>query len=96
MVCAPIRCIIDLPQLKKLAFSVRFKYINFRISASKIRRSVSGIRLDLNLEFAGHHNLSFCQAIEEAARISYEYDEEDFLLIKYSLKIAAANAEPGK
>ena len=53
-----------------------------------------GIRLGLNLEFSRHHNMSFQQAVQEAARIGYEYEEEDFLLIKYSLKIA--DADPGK
>ena len=52
------------------------------------------IRLGLNLEFSRHHNMSFRQAIEETARIGYEYEEENFLLIKYSLKIN--DAEPGK
>ena len=53
-----------------------------------------GIRLGLNLDFSRHHNMSFQQVVEEAARIGYEYEEEDFLLIKYSLKIT--DADPGK
>ena len=34
-----------------------------------------GIRLGLNLEFSRHHNMSFQQAAEAAARIGYEYIE---------------------
>ncbi len=33
------------------------------------------LRLGLNLEFSRHHNMSFQQAVQEAARIGYEYIE---------------------
>jgi len=34
-----------------------------------------GIRLGLNLEFSRHHNMSFQQAVQEAAKIGYEFIE---------------------